>query len=103
MSGGWVGSTHRARLPADWPAIRRAVLERDGHRCMWPTPDGVCGAPASDGDHVEAMTDSHQLADLQALCRPHRLAPVRARRPRSWPSGRDRGPQPGVSWGPRGR
>jgi 5-methylcytosine-specific restriction enzyme A len=45
-SGGWVGSTRRSALPAEWDAIRRAVLDRDGHTCT------NCGAPANQVDHV---------------------------------------------------
>jgi 5-methylcytosine-specific restriction enzyme A len=32
---GWVGSTRRARLPADWPARRRACRNRAGGHCEW--------------------------------------------------------------------
>lgn len=74
MSGGWAGSTRAARLPANWPAIRQQVLDRDGRRCTAPTADGRCPATATEVDHVQAMTDSHELADLQSLCHPHHQA-----------------------------
>lgn len=27
---------NKARYPADWPAIRAAILQRAGNRCEWP-------------------------------------------------------------------
>ncbi len=63
----WAGSTRRARLPADWPARRRAVLTRDGFRCR--IRDDCCVVVASEVDHIEAG-DNHELGNLQAACPP---------------------------------
>lgn len=75
MATGWQGSTRKATLPPNWPAIRRQVLERDGHRCTWPdpaAPDGRCLAAATDVDHV-GDRDDHDPANLRSLCGPHHL------------------------------
>ena len=75
MSGGWAGSTRHARLPAGWAQIRIQRLRLDGFRCQWPVAPGViCGALATDVDHIEAMTDDHALEALQSLCSPHHRA-----------------------------
>lgn len=72
MSGGWTGSTRRARLPANWASLRKAVLERDGFQCTELLPSGVrCPAAASDVDHIAAMTDDHSMAALRSLCSGH--------------------------------
>lgn len=74
MSGGWKGSsaTNRsAELPDDWPAIRQAVLERDGHRCVWTMPSGArCPNGATDVDHIRSKWN-HSLSNLRSLCGPH--------------------------------
>lgn len=59
----WEKSDRRARLPKDWPAIRQRILRRDGYRCR------LCGAPASDVDHIE-RGDNHDPSNLRALCKP---------------------------------
>lgn len=88
MSGGWVGSTRRDRLPPDWPAVRAAVLERDGYRCRLRFAR-VCVGSATDADHIEPG-DDHSLENLQAACEPCHLvkssaegnaAQIRLRRP----------------------
>nr|WP_079083629.1 HNH endonuclease [Streptomyces antibioticus] len=64
----WQGSTRRSRLPSNWPAIRRRVLRRDGYICQARFSEGqLCGAPATDVDHIEAG-DDHSMANLRALC-----------------------------------
>lgn len=61
-NGRWRGSTRRGRLPADWPQIRREVLDRHGGRCH------VCGhGGATDVDHV-ARGDDHRPANLRPIC-----------------------------------
>lgn len=73
MSSNWDGSNRRARLPSNWGKLRAQVLERDGHRCRWPTeqqPGTRCGAAATEVDHIKAG-DDHSLDNLQALCRWH--------------------------------
>ena len=60
------------RCGRQWPAIRRAVLERDGHRCA------QCGrAGRLECDHVTPLKAGgavHDLANLQALCRACHIA-----------------------------
>lgn len=69
MPSQWAGSTRRARLPRDWPAIRQRILKRDQRRCTWPG----CGQPATDVDHIVAG-DDHTDANLTSLCDPHHRA-----------------------------
>ena len=69
----WGPSSGRTTpLPRNWPAIRRAILERDGHRCTAIRGDtGTrCDAPATDVDHIDAPND-HRPANLRALCGHH--------------------------------
>src|SRR5690606_35221942 len=65
-------SNRRERLPKNWSALRRLVLQRDSGRCQWRDhPDGPrCGAPANQVDHIQAG-DNHALTNLQALCSLH--------------------------------
>jgi len=70
MPSQWAGSTRRARLPHDWPAIRARILERDGHSCMWVDNGRRCGAPANQVDHVQ-RGDNHDDLNLRALCSWH--------------------------------
>src|SRR4051794_27619002 len=68
---GFVGSTRKDRLPPNWPALRRAVLRRDGHACQWRTTQGTtCGARATDVDHI-IRGDDHRITNLQSLCGYH--------------------------------
>lgn len=67
----WSTSGRRAHLPANWEAIRRRVLARDGHRCMAAMRDGSrCPATATDVDHI-ARGDDHTMTNLQSLCAWH--------------------------------
>ena len=69
----WEGSTRRERLPADWSAIRKRVLRRDGHRCTH-TDNGIrCSARATDVDHIIAG-DDHSEHNLRSLCSDHHRA-----------------------------
>ncbi|WP_230671010.1 HNH endonuclease [Rathayibacter sp. Leaf248] len=72
MPTGWRGSTRKQTLPPDWPTIRRHVLERDGHRCQHIRYDTgrICGAHATDCDHLEDRTD-HRPENLAAKCSHH--------------------------------
>lgn len=64
-------SARRRRLPSDWASRRRAVLARDGGRCQWKVDAlSVCGAPATDVDHV-VPNDDDSFGNLRALCREH--------------------------------
>lgn len=71
MSGGWVGSDRKSRLPADWPLLRRIVRERSGGRCEVIKKNGKrCWDAGTDVDHKIAG-DDHSLANLQLLCAWH--------------------------------
>jgi len=70
MPGGWSGSTRKAGLPPNWPALRRVVLLRDGFRCTWPTELGRCVENATDVDHI-GDKDNHEPENLRALCGYH--------------------------------
>ena len=55
----WGPSSGRTTpLPRNWPAIRRAILERDGHRCTATRGDtgARCDAPATDVDHIDGLS-----------------------------------------------
>ena len=71
MPGSWKGSDRAKRLPPNWEALRRSVLERDGYRCV------LCGAIAKDVDHIR-RGDDHHPHNLQSLCRPHHKAKTAA-------------------------
>lgn len=66
----WQGSTRRQRLPDDWPARRRHVLDRDGHRCTVVVNGARCTARADDVDHI-VRGDDHSYSNLASICRPH--------------------------------
>lgn len=67
MPGNWTGSNRAKRLPPNWQAIRRAVLERDGYRCV------LCGSVATEVDHIQ-RGDDHDPHNLRSLCTPHHRA-----------------------------
>jgi 5-methylcytosine-specific restriction protein A len=69
-SGKWASSRRRAELPADWPAIRRRIFERDGWRCTEVEDGERCVRAATDCDHVGDKHD-HGEANLTSLCGPH--------------------------------
>lgn len=70
----WSSSDRRSRLPSDWASRRLAVFARDRSACQWRLGDGrVCGAVASEVDHVVAG-DDHSLSNLRALCSTHHRA-----------------------------
>ena len=67
----WSTSDRKSRLPADWPARRRAVLERCGGRCEVLRKDGSrCRDKATDVDHVNPG-DDHGLHNLRGICSWH--------------------------------
>lgn len=67
----WAGSDRRSRLPADWQAIRKRILRRDGYRCTHRNEDGLrCAELATDVDHIIAG-DDHGDRNLRSLCSPH--------------------------------
>lgn len=67
----WVTSARRERLPANWHALRRLVLNRDEHRCTWAYPNGGrCSAKANQVDHIDRH-GGDGLENLRALCEKH--------------------------------
>ena len=87
VSVGWdeVGVAHPSSAinRNRWRVVRRAVLERDQHRCR------SCGCAGKlEVDHVIALADggaSYDLGNLQVLCRSCHISKTvaenRARRP----------------------
>lgn len=63
MSGGWAGSDRRKRLPADWPAISRRVLNEE------PTCY-VCRFNASVQVDHKIPGDDHSRENLGGICVP---------------------------------
>jgi 5-methylcytosine-specific restriction endonuclease McrA len=51
-------------MPPGWAKLRAACLARDGGMCV------LCGAPATDADHIvpRAQGGSDDLANLRSLC-----------------------------------
>lgn len=68
----WQGSNRRSELPPNWPAIRAAVLERDGYRCREIMIDERCPLRANEADHLGDPHD-HSLGNLVAKCGRHHL------------------------------
>lgn len=67
------GSARTTPLPANWRSeIRPRILARDHHACQWKISFNgqVCGAPATDVDHIGNPED-HGDENLRALCGPH--------------------------------
>lgn len=64
----WDNSPGRHRdLPANWPSIRRAILDRDGHACQLRGPR--CTGNATEVDHIGSNLN-HDPANLRAACQP---------------------------------
>ena len=61
----WNTSNRSSRLPADWPAIRRLVLQDAGYRCQIRLTG--CSGQASEVDH-RRRGDDHSRANLRAAC-----------------------------------
>lgn len=67
----WQGSTRRARLPKDWPRIRRRIIRRDKGVCVATYSDGTqCGLPGTEVDHI-VPGDDHTATNLRLLCSWH--------------------------------
>lgn len=67
------GSWRSQPRPPGWRhTTRDRILTRDHHTCQWPRPQGICGTPANQVDHITPAwlggTDDDD--NLQALC-PH--------------------------------
>lgn len=61
----WNSSNRLSELPPNWPALRKAVLKRDGNRCQLQYQD--CTVRATEVDH-RLPGDDHDLSNLQAVC-----------------------------------
>lgn len=71
MSGGWLDSDRRERLPSNWPELVRQVRARSGGRCEARLPSGLrCPRRGTDADHV-IPGDDHRLSNLRDLCEFH--------------------------------
>ena len=68
MSGRWVSSSRRQRLPHNWRDIRLVVLERDNWTCQIQM-QGICVGTAREVDHVQ-RGDDHSLNNLASACTP---------------------------------
>lgn len=70
-SQAWAGSNRRARLPKNWPTIRKHVLERDDFSCQFITDSGIkCLNRANQVDHI-VPNDDDSYTNLRALCEWH--------------------------------
>lgn len=67
----WQNSNRRQRLPSDWRDRRQKRLELDDYKCRWFEHGQLCGRPATEVDHIKAMTDDHRIEALQSLCTYH--------------------------------
>jgi 5-methylcytosine-specific restriction endonuclease McrA len=64
MANNWHTSTRASRLPRDWAKRRKEVLQLQPV-CM------ICGVRESTVvDHIEPMTDNHEIEALQGVCDP---------------------------------
>ena len=81
----WEGSDRAKRLPSNWQALRRVVIERAGGRCE-DTSDGGrrCPERGTDVDHINPG-DDHRLENLQLMCNPHHLRKTQAENTRRKP------------------
>lgn len=67
----WAGSDRRARLPHNWPTIRRRIIRRDGGRCTAIYTDGRrCAGTDVEVDHI-TPGDDHTDDNLRCLCKWH--------------------------------
>lgn len=68
------GSRRTAPLPADWPAVRTAVLARDPV-CRWGClhgEEGYCRSDSTEVDHMGTAWD-HRAPMLRGICHYHHL------------------------------
>ena len=89
----WSGrSRRRGELPKNWEKLRRQVLHRDAHACVF------CGAPANHVDHI-FPDGPHHPDNLRSLCQHCHMArtqqqAVEARQRRYNKRNKARGPRP---------
>lgn len=71
---------NRGRYPKDWPARRKAVLERAGHRCEFCGAENYEPHPITGSKvvltiaHLEPPIEDCRLTNLAALCQRCHLA-----------------------------
>lgn len=72
MGWGEQPSGRKLRLPANWEALRLAILQRDKYTChhVMETSGLLCGRAANQVDHIQ-RGDNHDPSNLQALCPYH--------------------------------
>ena len=70
MPGRWTDSTRNARLPRNWPALRAAVLLRDGGQCTAVEHGQRCTERGTDVDHVQP-SGADTPDNLASLCAWH--------------------------------
>lgn len=67
----WENSDRKARLPANWAALRQIVLTRCGGRCEEHMRSGKrCRDRATDVDHI-VPGDDHSVGNLRGICAWH--------------------------------
>lgn len=72
---GWEGSTRKARLPKNWPELRKLADQRNPrHVCH------LCGAPGGDALDHKVRGDDHSLSNLDWA---HDAAPPHCHRTKS--------------------
>ena len=72
----WHTSNRRKRLPANWAALRRTVLARDGYRCQWWLGERQCRAEATEVHQLNEAGRNFGVEDnrpevLVSLCSEH--------------------------------
>jgi 5-methylcytosine-specific restriction endonuclease McrA len=67
----WNPNQRKKQLPANWAALRKRVLARDGAQCCYLWPSGQrCPNAATHVDHI-VRGGNHSMENLQALCAKH--------------------------------
>ncbi len=69
MTGRWVSSTRKARLPRNWAQLVAATRARAGGRCEAAEHVSDCTGIGTDCDHI-SRGDDHRMTNLQWLSRP---------------------------------
>lgn len=64
----WETSDRKSRLPPNWLQLRKEVFELKGRLCLMLKDGVICGAEASDIDHI-VPNDDDSIDNLQPVCR----------------------------------
>ena len=54
-------SRRKQELPPNWQYLRKQTFIRDNYKCV------LCGAPATDCDHI-GNKHNHEITNLRSLC-----------------------------------